>query len=431
MLSKTLNEWLAFIEGQHTQAIDLGLERVRAVAQALSLTDLSVPVITVAGTNGKGSTIAYMSAILQQAGYRFGAYTSPHFLHYNERVQLNGQPVDDEALCQAFSDIHAACQALDISLSYFEYGTLAALAVFKQRSTQQQLDMVLLEVGLGGRLDAVNIVDPTIAVVTTVALDHQSWLGDDREQIGFEKAGIYRAQTPAVYGEPDMPASVGEQINSLSATKYQLGDEFTIKLPADGDYWDWSGRDINGREQRLTAIPKPQLPLQNAATAIQALWLLNLPIEAESYRQGIARASLTGRFQQLHYQGHKLLLDVAHNPHAAANLACRLQDDGVSTVRCVIGMLSDKDVASTVAPLASQVVDWYAGSLEVERGLLAHELNQRAPSLSMKEFNSITGALNQALQDSASDDCILVMGSFYTVAEALTLCKGDSLEQPN
>ncbi len=430
MSPKNLDQWLASIEAGYPSEIDLGLERVRAVACRMQLTDLGAPVITVAGTNGKGSTIAYMAAILQAAGYTVGAYTSPHFIEYNERVAVNGQVLDDDSFCQAFTAIKVASDALEVNLTYFEYGTLAALWIFKQLINQQQLDVVLLEVGLGGRLDAVNIVDPDIAVVTTVAIDHESWLGADRETIGVEKAGIYRSKTPAIYGEVDMPCSVQERIDALSTQRYQQGKEFSATLSAGG--WCWEGKSLLNGVVKLDALPIPSLPFANAATAIQALQFLNLPITIEHYRQGVSKAALTGRFQQVMYQGRELLLDVAHNPHAAKHLALRVSEKLTvhpkRIVRCVVGMLADKDVGNTLLPLSEIVQDWYAGTLDEPRGLTSEALSDMLPQMEVGRYRTIREALQRAVNDAGEDDLILVVGSFFTVAEALKLCRETSVE---
>lgn len=418
MSAKSLDQWLAEIEAKHPQEIDLGLERVRHIAHRLKLTSLTVPVITVAGTNGKGSTIAYLTSILSTAGYRVGAYTSPHFLHYNERVCVNAQPVEDLLFCQAFAAIDQACQDLDISLTYFEYGTLAAFWIFQHLVDKRQLDVALLEVGLGGRLDAVNVVDPNIAIVTTVALDHQSWLGSNREEIGVEKAGIYRQNAPAIYGEADMPSTVQEKIDVLKAERFQLSKEY--KALTNEDTWTWQGKSFTGSVIELTDLPFPSLPFDNASTALQALQLLNLPITAEEYQQGLAKAELTGRFQTLTYQGRTILLDVAHNPHAAKHLSDQLANQSRQSIHAVVGMLSDKDVKGTLEPLSDRISHWYIGTLNEPRGLTSSMLKDLAPNLTMQPFDSVTMAFETALKESNESDLIVVMGSFFTVAEVLS-----------
>lgn len=426
MSPKTLDQWLASIEANHPQEIDLGLERVRQVAHQLNITELNVPVITVAGTNGKGSTIAYMVSILKQAGYQAGTYTSPHFIVYNERVCINDTPICSELFCEAFSHIDKACQQLALTLTYFEYGTLAAFWIFKALIKQKKIDVVLLEVGLGGRLDAVNIIDPLIAVVTTVALDHESWLGSTREQIGTEKAGIYRANAPAIFGERSMPVTVQARIDELAAPRYQLGKEF--QAVSEGDKWCWKGLLRNGLATQIDNLPMPSLPFDNASTAIQALQMLDLSINPSDYQQGIQKARLRGRFQKASYQGRNLLLDVAHNPHAAEHLYRQVRNfqstnRSIKNIRCVVGMLSDKDVVNTLAPLSEVVQAWYAGSLNGPRGLSAEKLAALVSDVDMHCSPSIVEALDNAVSESDESDLILVIGSFFTVAEALKVCR--------
>lgn len=431
MPPKTLDQWLASIEANHPQEIDLGLERIRHVAHRLKLTELCAPVITVAGTNGKGSTIAYMVSILKQAGYQVGAYTSPHFIDYNERVCVNGNPVSSELFCDAFSHIDEACQYLELTLTYFEYGTLAALWIFQQLIDQQKIDVVLLEVGLGGRLDAVNIIDPNIAIVTTIALDHESWLGSSRNEIGTEKAGIYRKNIPAIFGEWDMPETVQARIDELAAPRYQMGKEF--KAQRFDDTWCWSGKSFDGSTIEVDDLSVPSLPFDNASTAIQALQLLNLPISTSDYQQGIKEAKLTGRFQSGSYKGREILIDVAHNPHAAEHLCRQLSTfqnskSPARTIRCVVGMLADKDVTNTLTPLSEVVEGWYAGSLNEPRGLSAEQLTALVPDLDMQCFSSIEKGLNCAVDESDETDLILVVGSFFTAAEALKACRETFVE---
>ncbi len=417
MSSKSLDQWLAYIEACHPEEIDLGLERIKKVARVLDLTSLNCPVITVAGTNGKGSTIAYMAEILSQDGYQAGCYTSPHFLRYNERVVINGQSVDDQLLCQSFERIENARERAAVALTYFEYGTLAALDIFNRAA----LDVVLLEVGLGGRLDAVNIIDPDISVVTTIAIDHESWLGCDRETIGYEKAGIYRSNSPAVYGERDMPDSVAEYAHSIGASLFKWGDQFAPTVS--GQSWTWQGVDAQGSALTIDKIPHPGLPFENAATAIQALMLLGLPLKAESIRDGVTTAGLTGRCQRLSVEGREVILDVAHNPHAAEHLVKSLRSTN-TRFHCVLGMLADKDIAGTLEQLKLLVNHWYPATLKVPRGQNSEELQQALVIAGIEADNistadSVIDSFKQAVASTDSGDTILVVGSFFTVAQIL------------
>ena len=414
-LPNNLGQWLQYIDAGHTAEIDLGLERIRPVAERLQLlSPWPMLVITVAGTNGKGSTVALMDAIAAAQGLRVGCYTSPHFLAYNERVGLAGIDASDAQLCEAFAAVEAARVADGVTLTYFEYGTLAALWLFRR----EPLDLLLLEVGLGGRLDAVNLVDPDVAVVTTVALDHQSWLGDDREVIGREKAGICRPGRPLVYGETDLPESVAMVCREQRARLLRWGQDFGPR--GGGADWGWFGVDAAGGEREFGALPLPQLPLPNAATAIQALLLAGVTCDVTALRQGLATAALTGRMQRLEHGGRELLLDVAHNPHAATYLATRLAP--IAGQRwCVVGMLADKDIPATLKALGDRVDRWLPVTLGVPRGATAARLGEMLGQPGIAGYSSVAAALEYALAQSRAGDQILVTGSFYTVAGALEL----------
>lgn len=415
--TRTLEQWLSVIEAAHPSEIELGLDRVSAVAAELELIDgWKCPIVTLAGTNGKGSTQAFMRSISSEQGYRVGCYSSPHFLHYNERVTLNGEPVDDLSLCKAFAAIDQSRESLGLSLSYFEVGTLAALWLFRQ----WQPDLILLEVGLGGRLDAVNIIDPDIAVITTVALDHQDWLGDDRELVGFEKAGILRPGIPLVYGETSMPDSVLQRATELGCPIYHWGEQFG---PLDGtDNWRWYGLDANAEQQQYPCLPSVRLPFENASTALQALALLPLTFSPFAIVQGLQQACLTGRRQQLFVDGRELLLDVAHNPHAAQYLTSTMPPiEGQNF--CVLGMLADKDCSETIAELSPLVDHWMLADLPGPRGLSAQALSEALPSDDARFdallFDTPWQACQTALKNSDEGDRILVLGSFHTVADIL------------
>ncbi len=411
---ESLTQWLSFLEAGHPTEIELGLDRVCQVAEALQLIQgWSCPIVTLAGTNGKGSTQAYIGEIMRQQGYRVAAYSSPHLLHYNERVSLNGQSASDQQLCTAFAVVEQARQQLGVTLTYFEFGTLAALWLFRQ----WQPDLLLLEVGLGGRLDAVNIIDADISVITTVALDHQDWLGDDRESVGFEKAGILRSATPLVYGERDMPASVSARVAALQCPLYHWGHNFGPH--AESQSWDWFGQSGSGQALGYQTLPIPELPFENAATALQVIALLPLAVSETSIRQGLASARLAGRRQRIERDGRELILDVAHNPHAAAYLVRRLAPTTAKTW-CVLGMLQDKDRALTLDALLPAVDHWLLTDLSVPRGCRAEQLLAALPEDQHGLcYTSPWAACQAALQQSQGGDRILVVGSFYTVAAVL------------
>ncbi|HEY5717160.1 MAG TPA: bifunctional tetrahydrofolate synthase/dihydrofolate synthase [Motiliproteus sp.] len=408
-----LAQWLQFIDAGHSAEIDLGLSRIQPVADRLGLlAPWAMPIITIAGTNGKGSTVALMRALAAANGLRVGCYTSPHFQAYNERVNIAGVDVSDEQLCRAFTAVEAERNAVGVTLTYFEYGTLAALWLFRQHP----LDLLLLEVGLGGRLDAVNLIDSDVAVVTTVALDHQSWLGNDRESIGREKAGICRPGKPLVYGERDMPQSVAAVCREQQAPVLRWGTDFAPQKQANS--WSWFGVDAQGQALEFGGLPLPQLPLPNAATAIQALLLAGVELNAAAICTGIESARLTGRMQQVYLQGRELLLDVAHNPHAAEYLATRLRE--VAGRRwCVVGMLADKDIPATLQALIGRIDHWLPVGLEVPRGASVEVLAEQLAEQSLTPQSDVAAALEWALARSQVGDQILITGSFYTVAAAL------------
>ncbi|EHD20745.1 MULTISPECIES: bifunctional tetrahydrofolate synthase/dihydrofolate synthase [Brenneria] len=396
--------WLHYLEHLHAQAIDLGLDRVRQVAGNLQLLQPAGVVFTVAGTNGKGTTCCTLESILLAEGLRVGVYGSPHLLRYTERVRIQGKELPETQHCQAFAEIEAGRG--DVSLTYFEFGTLAALRLFKQA----QLDVVILEVGLGGRLDATNIVDADVAVVTSIALDHTDWLGKDRDSIGREKAGIFRAGKPAVVGEPDMPGSIAQAAAEQGAVLLRRGRDWDFSIQRDG--WSWQNK-----QRELSGLPLPHVPLANAASALGALNYSPLNVSEEAIRQGLSQAALPGRFQIV---GEKplLILDVAHNPHAAAYLANRLAmlPQG-GKVRAVVGMLADKDIGGTLSHLTPQVDEWYCAPLDVPRGATAGQLAQYLEHC--RQFADVAGAWRQAMSESAEQDIVIVCGSFHTVAQVM------------
>ncbi|OHC45842.1 MAG: bifunctional folylpolyglutamate synthase/dihydrofolate synthase, partial [Pseudomonadales bacterium RIFCSPLOWO2_02_FULL_63_210] len=371
MTERSLAEWLAYLEHLHPSAIDMGLERSRAVAQRLGLSRPAPLVITVTGTNGKGSTCAFLAALLQEQGLKVGVYSSPHLLRYNERVQIAGVEASDAELCQAFAAIETARG--EISLTYFEMGTLAAFWLFQRAA----LDAVVLEVGLGGRLDAVNLIDADLALVTSIGIDHAEWLGDNRESVAFEKAGIFRAGKPALCGDLDPPQALLEQVALLGAPFFLRGRDYDLRI--EGQSWSWSGLNGKGEVVRLEHLPLLDLPMENAALALQAYALLDLPWQAEQIVRALMRTRVTGRLDRrmLNWQGKPLtlLLDVGHNPHAAEYLARRLSARPLAGKRlAVFGLLADKDLAGVVTPLLDEVVDWAVAPLPTSRTRPAGEL---------------------------------------------------------
>lgn len=410
-----LDAWLAYIESRHPRSIELGLERVREVATRMALGRPAAQVVTVAGTNGKGSTVAFVEAIARAGGWKVGAYTSPHLLRYNERVRIDGEEASDQSLVAAFAAVEASRG--DTPLTYFEYGTLAALWLFGRSA----LDLAVLEVGLGGRLDAVNIVDADVAVVTTVDIDHTDWLGSDREAIGREKAGIARAWKPLVLGEVDPPSSVLRHAYAIGANAIRLGSDF-FHEPVDAAHWRW--REVGAE----LVLPHPRLdaPAQraNAATAIAALRALPRALPAHAWAEGVAGARLAGRLQRFERDGVEVVVDVAHNAQAARGLAAwLLAQPGARTTRAVFAALADKDAAAMVDALAGSVAGWHLAGLDgMARGqdveAFAARLSSTAAATASRDAR-VADALARALAAAAPGDRVLVFGSFHTAAAAL------------
>ncbi|MCC7326748.1 MAG: bifunctional tetrahydrofolate synthase/dihydrofolate synthase [Burkholderiales bacterium] len=420
----SLERWLACIDSLHTVPIALGLDRVRAVRAQLP-SAISCPVITVGGTNGKGSTCAMLEMIFRCAGYRTGLYTSPHLARYNERVRIDGREVTDEELIDAFAAVEAArCGAMDASgqqptLTYFEFGTLAALWLF----ARERPDVVILEVGLGGRLDAVNIVDADVPAVTSVDIDHVGYLGATREHIGFEKAGIYRAGRPAVCGEPNPPDSLVAHAVTIGAPLHLIGRDYGYAN--EGHQWRFRG----SRGERY-GLPIPALrgayQMANAATALEVLDLLHrrLPVSAGAVREGLATVTLRGRFQVLPGRP-TTVLDVAHNPHAARALAAALADMGYypETI-AVFAMLADKDIAGVIAAMRSRTDRWFVAALPGPRGASGEAMRDAllasgVPLASIRVYADVATAFVAACEVAGEADRIIAFGSFLTVAAAL------------
>ncbi|MCO8163621.1 bifunctional tetrahydrofolate synthase/dihydrofolate synthase [Pseudomonas sp. 21LCFQ010] len=418
MTQRTLGQWLAYLEQLHPSAIDMGLDRARQVAGQLGLSRPAPRVITVTGTNGKGSTCAFLAALLQAQGLKVGVYSSPHLLHYNERVQVQGVQVSDAQLCEAFVAVEAARG--DITLTYFEMGTLAAFWLFEQAG----LDAVVLEVGLGGRLDAVNLVDADLALVTSIGLDHADWLGNTRESVAFEKAGILRAGKPALCGDLDPPAPLLEQAAALNCPFLLRGRDFSVAI--DVNAWSWQGVNGAGQPLVLTDLPLLDLPMENAALALQAYALLDLPWQPGVLAEALSGTRIVGRLDRrvLRWKGKtlNLLLDVGHNPHAARFLAQRLVQRPVPGKRlAVFGLLGDKDLEGVVAELVAGVAHWAVTPLPTSRSTPVEQLQACLQNLgaSVTSYQNVAQALLAQCEQAMADDEILLFGSFYCVAEAL------------
>jgi dihydrofolate synthase/folylpolyglutamate synthase len=417
----TLEDWLAHCERLHPTAIDMGLERVRTVADRMAIR-FDCPVITVAGTNGKGSTCAMLEAILQQAGYRTGVYTSPHLVHFEERLRLLGEAVDATLLIASFSAVERArcLNGNEVSLTYFEFSTLAILDVMARSG----LDVAILEVGLGGRLDAVNIIDTDCAIITSIDLDHIEFLGNDRESIGFEKAGIMRTGRPAIVSDPMPPQSVLDRALEVGADLWRNGHDFNVS--GDKQQWGWAGR---GRRYAGMAYPalRGANQLVNAAGVLAALTALRerLPVTAQAVRNGFAFVELPGRFQIIPGQP-TLVLDVAHNPHSVAALAANLDAMGYfPTTHAIFGAMADKDLASMFTKMGPLLDSWYFTDLPTPRAATGAALqtqwqaqNTRKDAFS-QVFADPMAALQAAIAAADPTDRIVVFGSFYTVGGVL------------
>ena len=410
MKAGSLADWLAYIERQHPQPIALGLERVSKIREKLDI-KFACPVLTVGGTNGKGSTCAMLESVLQAGGYRTGLYTSPHLLRFNERVRIGGREVGDASLCEAFAAVEAARG--NVPLTYFEFGTLAALFLF----SKEKIEAAILEVGLGGRLDAVNVLDADCAVLTSIGIDHVEFLGNTREAIGTEKAGIFRKGRPAVVADPDPPATVLKS----DARLLLIGRDFGYR--AQGTQWAYWGP--AGKRSGL-AYPalRGAIQLRNASAALAALDSLReqLPVAMQDVRRGLGEVAVPGRFQVLPGRP-QVVLDVAHNPEAAAVLAVNLGDSGYAPETiAVFGMLKDKDIAGVAYALASRITRWHLATLPGPRGADARHLSGVLRELKIQtpvvEHDSVAEALAAARKEAGEGDKIVVFGSFLTVADA-------------
>ena len=412
-----LDDWLTWQATLHPKEIALGLERISTVWQRLSSAPFPCRVISVAGTNGKGSCVAYLEAILRAASYRVGCYTSPHLVRYNERIVIDGQQATDSEICGAFERIDQARG--DIELTYFEFATLAALELFRKAD----LDVVVLEVGLGGRLDAVNIIDPDVALITTVDIDHTDWLGDNRDQIGREKAGIMRRDRPVVFGGRDIPHSVREYATTLGARLLVAGEDYRWRHLEQG--WEWQ-HPTHPRHSLPLPVMRGDVQLQNAAAALMVLECLRseLPLDQRAVRFGLQEAILAGRFQ-VAGQDPLLIFDVAHNAEAARTLASNLGDIFChGTTRAVFSMLDDKEIGEVIRIMRGRVDEWYLFPLQAIRAAPVERLQQAllAEGIEAGRIHSLAdleGAYQAALRQSVAEDRVVVFGSFYSVGELL------------
>lgn len=423
---QSLNQWLTHLESAHNNGlIDMGLTRVAQVKDNMNLQP-ACPVIVVGGTNGKGSTCAYLSTIYSQAGYKVGTLTSPHLRQFNERICINTQPVTDDAIIQSFERIEQARG--DISLTYFEFNTLAAVDIFMR----ENVDIMVLEVGLGGRLDAVNIFDADCAIVTSVDLDHQAFLGDTIEQVGFEKAGIFRANRPAICGENPPPQRLVQHANEIGANLLLMKQDFQFRQLEQQWSFQFTPRSGSLKPHNRNALPLPALrgsyQLNNAACALAAIECLHsrLPIDVGAIKRGLLLVENVGRFQVL--AGRPItVLDVGHNPHAAKALRQSLIALPFAQHRiAVFSMLADKDIDSVLRCLKDQFDEWFIAPLDVPRGMtieqLEHKLAQHQITRT-RSFKNVAQACQTALSVATENDRIVAFGSFHTVAEAMSVCK--------
>ena len=416
----TLAEWLAYIEQRHPESIELGLDRVRQIKNQLKLNPM-FPLIVVGGTNGKGSVCAILETILNYAGYRVGCYTSPHFLRYNERVRINYHEVSDIDLCAAFEKVDLATKNSSISLTYFEYGTLAAMLLF----AHEKVDVAILEVGLGGRLDAVNVFDADCAILASIGLDHMNYLGVTREKIGFEKANIFRSGKAAICAEENVPATVKQHAKKIGAHYLQIGEDFGYLTEQKlWHYWDNKGK------RRCLPYPalRGSIQLSNASACLAALSVLEkkFPVSMGEVRQGLLDVTLPGRFQIFSSQP-LVIMDVAHNPDAAHVLANNL--DAMQSFQhtyAVFAMLIDKDITGVIKALKHCVDTWLVSTIHAPRGAQAHELlkilNDEGINKSNKSihvFSDPVSAYGYACEHATNNDRICVLGSFYTVSAIL------------
>jgi len=422
-----LQSWLSWQESLHSSEIDLGLDRVRRVAANMGIAPRwSIPVVTVAGTNGKGSSVAMLEALYHHAGFRTGSYTSPHLLQYNERIKIDRQPVSDDLICHAFDKIDKARLKTDggeISLTYFEFGTLAALSILHEAD----LDLVILEVGLGGRLDAVNIIDAAVALITPIALDHQSWLGDSREAIAGEKAGIIKAGSHVVYNDPEPAQAVIAKAEQAKASLDQLADAYAVVI-SDDQYWQFKNASVG-----IKNLPRPSLEgdfqLNNAAAVIQVSQLLNdqLPVSENAIRKALLDIQLAARFQTIR-TNPDIIVDVAHNAHAVKALTVNLQQQVIKgRTLAVVAMLEDKAICEAMKQIDGQIDQYFLAGLQGSRTLSASQLQQRLQECISSDKllinDSVSAAIEKILSVASEEDRIIIFGSFITVSDAMQVFK--------
>jgi len=420
-MQKNLNEWLAYIEKLHPTEIELGLTRISKVANKLDLINFPAKVITVGGTNGKGTTCAFLEQILTQAGYKVGVYSSPHIQRYTERLRINHQELSDEQHCRAFEIVESSRE--DVSLSFFEYVTLSCLQLLKE----QQCDFIILEVGLGGRLDATNIVESDISVITTIAIDHVDWLGDNREIIGFEKAGIFRPGHPAICGELNPPHSIQAHAQDIGADISFAGKDFITDI---GEYtWTWTGN------KKIENLPKTLMPLQNASTALAVIEALEIDLDDALIRDALKQAKLAGRLQKLSLPTNiETYVDVAHNPQSAQYLAKQIKQikatkSAQTKVYAIVGMLEDKDITGSFEEVNSLIDDCSLITLECYRGASASTVLSRYNESTNKHalvscYDNIDLAYQRVIREANEQDMIVIFGSFHTVSAFLTYLEG-------
>jgi dihydrofolate synthase/folylpolyglutamate synthase len=422
MKHKNLNQWLEYLESIHPSEIEMGLGRVNNVAVKMGLIKPAPKVMLVAGTNGKGSTVTYSRYVLAECGFSVGAYMSPHLHKYNERVTINNEMASDADLVESFEAIEEARE--NITLTYFEFGTLSAFYLFKKHA----VDIAVIEVGLGGRLDATNIVDPDVSVVTSIGLDHQDWLGNDISQIAFEKAGVFRSGKAAICGQIDVDSRLIQHALNIDAKLLLKNKDFSIN--ADRQCWYWTGKlaNQNGEisEVSFGPMPLPSLPLENAGTALQALICIYPSLNQEQVTAGFSAANLPGRLQKIE-QPFRAILDVGHNPQAAQLMAKEASNNTVKGKRyCLLAMLADKDAKAVVAELKKVVDVWHLAGIQGYRGQSADSLQGKVSAMisADKLHLNIADGLDCLVDELTEDDEVLILGSFFTVASAQTWLEG-------
>lgn len=411
LATDSLNTWLDYWSHVHVTGIDLGLERVIPVAEKLGVTRPQAKVLTVAGTNGKGSTTTTLAAILNAQGYKVGLYQSPHIYRFNERVKLAGIEVDDQTLVDAFVQVDQARRDCDLSLSFFEATTLAAFVIFKAK----QCDVWVLEVGLGGRLDVVNVIEPDVAVITNIGLDHTDWLGDTIEKIAFEKAGIIRPNIPVIFGgSQELPQAIQNKADECQAQLFAVNRDYFYQYTDDGQAWMFAS---SGSTLKL---PLGALALENISTAVAAILVSGLNVTQDAIAHGIQNAKLPGRFEIRHIQDKTVIFDAGHNPHGVEFLLNQLRkfleyNKQYTEVISVFSMLADKDINSVVDLLKDTVLIWKIAPLTVPRAATIGQLEEALQGETVQHFNSVQLAFKSALNETKNNQLILVCGSFHTL----------------